>query len=79
MSSTSEYNTLLFSTHDIKLAIELSQSIYVIGYPTVNGKLQDYGSIVAKYDLREMGLAWKEYGEEHRKLYKEVVHQMMIS
>ena len=79
LSSSSEYNTLLFSTHDIKLAIELAQSIYVIGYPTVNGKLQDYGSVVAKYDLREMGLAWKEYGEDHRKLYKEVVHQMMIS
>ncbi len=79
LSSTSEYNTLLFSTHDIKLAIELAQSIYVIGYPTVNGKLQDYGSVVAKYDLREMSLAWEEYGEDHRKLYKEVVHQMMIS
>lgn len=79
LSSSSEYNTLLFSTHDIKLAIELSQAIYVIGYPTVSGKLQDYGSVVAKYDLREMGLAWKEYGEEHRKLYKEIVHQMMIS
>ena len=79
LSSTSEYNTLLFSTHDIKLAVELAQSIYVIGYPTVNGKLQDYGSIVAKYDLREMGLAWAAYGEEHRKLYKEIVQQMMNS
>lgn len=79
LSSTSEYNTLLFSTHDIKLAIELAQSIYVIGYPTINSKKQDYGTIVANYDLREMGLAWKEYGEEHRKLYKEIVHQMMVS
>ena len=76
---TSEYNTLLFSTHDIKLAIELAQSIYVIGYPTLNGDKKDYGTIVAKYDLRDMGLAWKEYGEDHRKLYKEIVHQMMIS
>lgn len=79
LSSTSEYNTLLFSTHDIKLAIELAQSIYIIGYPTVNGSKKDYGTVVAKYDLREMGLAWKEYGEDHRKLYKEIVHQMMIS
>jgi ABC-type multidrug transport system ATPase subunit len=79
LSSTSEYNTLLFSTHDIKLAIELAQSIYVIGYPTVSGKIQDYGTVVAKYDMREMGLAWKEYGEDHRKLYKEIVHQMMVS
>ncbi len=79
LSSTSEYNTLLFSTHDIKLAIELAQTIYVIGYPTINGKIQDYGTVVANYDLREMGLAWKEYGEEHRKLYKDIVHQMMVS
>jgi ABC-type nitrate/sulfonate/bicarbonate transport system ATPase subunit len=79
LSSTSEYNTLLFSTHDIKLAIELAQTIYVIGYPTINGKIQDYGTVVANYDLREMGLAWKEYGEDHRKLYKEIVHQMMVS
>ena len=79
LSSTSEYNTLLFSTHDIKLAIELAQSIYIIGYPTINSKKQDYGTVVANYDLREMGLAWKEYGEEHRKLYKEIVHQMMVS
>jgi ABC-type nitrate/sulfonate/bicarbonate transport system ATPase subunit len=79
LSSTSEYNTLLFSTHDIKLAIELSQSIYVIGHPTLNGDKKDYGTVVAKYDLREMRLAWKEYGEDHRKLYKEIVHQMMIS
>jgi ABC-type nitrate/sulfonate/bicarbonate transport system ATPase subunit len=79
LNETSEYNTLLFSTHDIKLAIELSQSIYVIGHPTLNGSKKDYGTVVAKYDLREMGLAWKEYGEDHRKLYKEIVHQMMIS
>lgn len=79
LSETSEYNTLLFSTHDIKLAIELSQSIYVIGYPTINGDKKDYGTVVAKYDLRDMGLAWKEYGDDHRKLYKEIVHQMMIS
>ena len=79
LNETSEYNTLLFSTHDIKLAIELAQSIYVIGYPTINGDKKDYGTVVAKYDLREMGLAWTEYGEDHRKLYKEIVHQMMIS
>jgi ABC-type nitrate/sulfonate/bicarbonate transport system ATPase subunit len=79
LSSTSEYNTLLFSTHDIKLAIELAQTIYVIGYPTISGKIQDYGTVVANYDLREMGLAWKEYGDEHRKLYKDIVHQMMVS
>jgi ABC-type nitrate/sulfonate/bicarbonate transport system ATPase subunit len=79
LSETSDYNTIIFSTHDIELALELAQCIYVIGFPTINGKKQDYGSIVAQYDLREMGMAWKDYCEDHTKLSKEIVHQMMIS
>lgn len=79
LSDSSEYNTVIFSTHDIELAIEMAQVIYVIGYPTVNGKIQKYGTIVAKYDLREMGIAWKEFDKDHIKLHKEIVHQMMIS
>ncbi|MFB9078135.1 ATP-binding cassette domain-containing protein [Flavobacterium procerum] len=79
LGNSSEFNTVIFSTHDIDLALELAQVIYVIGYPTVNGVQQSYGTIVAKYDLREMGLAWKEYGEDHLKLSKEIIHQMMIS
>lgn len=79
LCKTSDYNTVIFSTHDIELALELAQSIYVIGHPTINGKQENYGTIVAKYDLRDEGLAWTEFGEGHRKLYKEIVHQMMIS
>ena len=79
LNTTSEYNTVIFSTHDIELAVELAQNNYVIGYPTINGEKQNYGSIVAKYDLREMGIAWQEYGEEHLKLTKEIINQMMLS
>jgi ABC-type nitrate/sulfonate/bicarbonate transport system ATPase subunit len=79
LGNSSEFNTVIFSTHDIELALELAQVIYVIGYPTINGKQQQYGTIVAKYDLREMGLAWKDYCEDHLKLSKEIIHQMMIS
>lgn len=79
LSDLDEHTTLLFSTHDIKLAIEMAQSIYVLGYPTIEGVQKDYGSIVAKYDLREMGIAWEEYGSEHQKLYDEIVDQMMKS
>lgn len=79
LCSTSEFNTVIFSTHDIELALSLAQIIYVVGYPTVNSIKQDYGTIVAKYDLREMGIAWKNYGEDHTKLAKEIVHEMMIS
>ncbi|MGV3697673.1 ATP-binding cassette domain-containing protein [Flavobacterium sp.] len=79
LCSLSEYNTVIFSTHDIELALQLAQSVYVIGYPTINGQKKDYGTIVAQYDLREMGLAWKKPGEEHDKLYNEIVKQMMNS
>jgi ABC-type nitrate/sulfonate/bicarbonate transport system ATPase subunit len=79
LCQTSDYNTVIFSTHDIELALELAQSIYVIGYPTINGKQEKYGTIVAKYDLRDIGLAWTGFGEKHRELCKEIIHQMMIS
>ena len=79
LSSTSDYNTVIFSTHDIELAIEIAQTIYVIGHPTLNGVKQSYGTIVAKYDLRDMGIAWKDFCEDHTALAKEIVHQMMIS
>lgn len=79
LNANSEYNTIIFTTHDIELAIELSQAIYVVGYPTINGERQNYGTIVANYDLRTMGLAWQSYNAEHHKLYNEIVQQMMIS
>jgi polar amino acid transport system ATP-binding protein len=79
MNSTSEYNTIIFSTHDIELAIELAHVIYIIGYPTINGVKQNYGSIVGKFDLRELGLAWKEFGNDHLQLSKQIINQMMLS
>lgn len=79
LNDASEFNTIIFTTHDIELAVEIAQVIYVIGYPTIGAKIQSYGTIVAKYDLREMGLTWKEYGDDHTKLCKEIVHKMMIS
>ncbi len=79
LQDSSEHNTILFSTHDIELAVEIAQVIYVIGYPTIKGDKKDYGTIVGHHDLRELGLAWKEYGEQHRKIYKEIVQEMMNS
>ncbi len=79
LGQTSEFNTIIFSTHDIELAIDLAQVIYVIGHPTIGGELQKYGTIVGKYDLREEGLAWEPYGAKHLELQKEVVNAMMLS
>lgn len=67
--SSDELNTIIFSTHDIKLAIELADSIYLIGHP--EGVL-DYSTIVKHYDLKQMGLAWTEYDDRHRALYNEI-------
>jgi ABC-type sulfate/molybdate transport systems ATPase subunit len=79
LHDASDYNTVIFTTHDLELAIELAQSVYVIGYPTIDGVVQSYGTIVSKYDLREMGLAWQEYGVEHAKLHRQIVEDMMNS
>lgn len=79
LNQLSEYNTVIFTTHDIELAIELAQSIYVIGYPTINGEKQSYGTVVAHYDLRESGHAWKEYCKDHEELCESVIQKMMES
>ena len=79
LNDSSEFNTTIFTTHDIELAVELAQSIYVIGYPTIDGKQQSYGTVIAHYDLKKDGLAWKEYCDDHRELCKDIIQKMMIS
>lgn len=70
-----ELNTIIYSTHELRLAVELADSIYVVGYPDLNNR--EYATIVAHYDLKEMGLAWKEFGLEHLKLVQEIDDKMM--
>src|SRR5690606_5969094 len=55
ITSSHEYNTIIYSTHDIELAVELADSIYVIGFPTIDGKLADYGTIVKHIDMKAIG------------------------
>jgi len=69
IAADNEYNTVIFSTHDIKLAVELADSIYVIGHPQ---GVVDYSTIVGHYDLKKMGLAWQPYGEGHRVLVNDI-------
>jgi ABC-type nitrate/sulfonate/bicarbonate transport system ATPase subunit len=71
-----EHNTIMFSTHDIKLAVELADSIYVIGFP--EGK-NDYSTVVKHYDLKQMGLAWKDYSTQHELLLKDIKNVMSNS
>ncbi|WP_158975189.1 ATP-binding cassette domain-containing protein [Cellulophaga sp. L1A9] len=72
ITESHEYNTIIYSTHDIELAVELADSIYIIGYPEVDGKKMTYGSIVKHFDMKEIGLAWKEFGLGHLDIVKQI-------
>ena len=68
-----ELNTILFAAHDLNLAVEMADQIYVIGYPKdENGNLIKSGTIVASYDLKQMGLAWMPFGLDHIDLVKKI-------
>lgn len=74
-----EMNTVIYSTHDIELAVELADSIYVIGYPTIDGKHATYGTIVKHIDMKELNLAWKTFGLDHIEIVKQVKAAMLAS
>ncbi len=71
-----EYNTIIFSTHDIRLAVELADSIYIVGFPE---GITDYSTIVKHYDLKQMGLAWTPYGDGHRKVVGDIKEILLKS
>ncbi|GAA3510458.1 hypothetical protein GCM10022393_24910 [Aquimarina addita] len=79
ITSSHEYNTVIYSTHDIELAVELADSIYVIGYPTIDGKQHDYGTIVKHIDMKELQLAWKDFGMDHIEVVKQIKAAMLSS
>lgn len=76
IANDNEYNTIIFSTHDIRLAVELADSIYVVGHPE---GVVDYSTIVGHYDLKKMGLAWQPYSEGHRNLVTQVKELLLRS
>lgn len=76
ISDADELNTIIFSTHDIRLAVELADSIYIIGFP--EGET-NYSTVVGHYDLKKMGLAWEEYGDGHRQLVSDIKELLLKS
>lgn len=75
-----ELNTIIYSTHELRLAAELADSIYVVGFPTdEEGNKEDYATIVKHFDLKAMGLAWQEFGPRHLELVAEIDAAMMAS
>lgn len=79
ITSQHDLNTIIFSTHDIELAVELADSIYVIGYPTINGQKANYGTIIKHIDMKKLGLAWNKYDAEHLKIVNEIKEAMLQS
>lgn len=55
---------------------KLADSIYVIGHPE---GVTDYSTILKHFDLKEMGIAWTEYGEQHRALVGEIKELLLRS
>jgi ABC-type nitrate/sulfonate/bicarbonate transport system ATPase subunit len=76
-----DLNTIIFSTHDIELAAELADSIYVIGYPKMkDNTLGSVGTVVGHFNLKALGLAWRNgFTPEHIELVKEIKATMMAS
>ena len=81
ISDSHELNTIIFSTHDIELAVELADSLYVLGYnKKQDGSLANTGTILKHFDLKKMGLAWKgEFDAAHLELVKEIKNIMLQS
>lgn len=69
IGNADELNTIIFSTHDIRLAVELSDSIYILG---PHGEDPTCSTIIKHYDLKAMGLAWKPFNDGHRALHHEI-------
>jgi polar amino acid transport system ATP-binding protein len=76
ISRTDERNTIIFSTHDIRLAVELADSIYILGFPQ---NTQEYSTIVKHYDLKQMGLAWKPFDVNHLELVENIKKVLLNS
>lgn len=81
INESHELNTILFSTHDINLAVELADSIHIIGYPKLqNGELDHTGTLICNFDLKQMGLAWHDgLTPRHIELIREIENVMLCS
>lgn len=81
INESHELNTIIFSTHDIELAVELADSIYIIGYPTdQQGQLHPVGTVLKHFDLKQMGLAWRnEITPDHHDCVKNIKEIMLKS
>ncbi|WP_462250888.1 ATP-binding cassette domain-containing protein [Ferruginibacter sp.] len=80
ITTSNEINTIIFSTHDIDLAVELADQIYIIGYEqNTQGQFLPGGTLVGYYDLKKMDLAWQDFSAGHRDLVDMIKKQFRLS
>lgn len=74
-----ELNTIIFSTHDIELAVQLADSIYILGHQN-NTEPDAAGTIIRHYDLKAMGLAWhSSFNSQHLELLNDIRTALLAS
>lgn len=72
IQSTDELNTIIFSSHLIEFAVEMADVVYFIGQ--LEG--ETYSTLIKKFDLKQLGLAWTEYGTGHQQVVNEIKQLM---
>ncbi len=80
ITAINEINTIIFSTHDIDLAVELADQIYIIGYEqNTSGQFVPGGTLVGYYDLKKLNLAWQDFSAGHKELVDMIKKQFRFS
>jgi ABC-type multidrug transport system ATPase subunit len=80
LTTSSEINTVIFSTHNIDLAVSIADSIYLIGYEKDNqGNFIEGGTLLEHYDLKKMGMAWTPYSKQHIEIAEKLKEKMLDS
>ncbi len=80
LTTTSEINTVLFSTHNIDLAVSIADSIFLVGYEKDHkGDFIEGGTLLSHYDLKKMGIAWTPYSKEHIDIAEKLKKKMLES
>jgi ABC-type nitrate/sulfonate/bicarbonate transport system ATPase subunit len=81
INKSHELNTVIFSTHDIELAVELADSLYVLGYVSKpDGNMNNCGTILKHFDFKKLGLAWNSgLTASHLDVVQEIKEIMLAS
>lgn len=72
IQKTDELNTIIFSSHLIEFAVEMADVVYFIGQP----EGETYSTLIKKFDLKQLGLAWTNYSQGHQQVVDEIKELM---